>query len=195
MEWRHQERPHVDATCRQCFELIEADGTQWSTWCTNVRKEYDAMHSSAAEISHTPSPEQSQLLQSHRQMIISPERVQAEPPPDENLSLLQIESLCNRSTIPQQLLDRIALKFKLKRWFTCWQWYWFKRLWYNAYNWNLPLQYKRAHDNPLLLATILRETLETEEVPQRAHDDDSFDREQPLQTSTAATESSMTHSR
>jgi len=177
MEWRHQEPPHIDTTCRQSFKLIEADGTPWSTWCTNVRKEYSARHSSATVISHTPS-------------VADSERVQAEPPPDENLSLL-----LNRSTILQWLLDGLALKFKLKRWFTCWQWYWFKRLWYNAYNWNLPLQYKRAHDNPLLLATILRETLETEEVPQRAHDDDSFDREQPLQTSTAATESSMTHSR
>ena len=39
MEWRHREPPHIDATGRQCCELIVADGTPWITWCIKVRSE------------------------------------------------------------------------------------------------------------------------------------------------------------
>ena len=37
MSWRHQEPPHVDAMCFQCFTLMEADGIVMDEWCRCVR--------------------------------------------------------------------------------------------------------------------------------------------------------------
>ena len=37
MSWRHQEPPHVDAMCFQCFTLMEADGIVMDEWCRSVR--------------------------------------------------------------------------------------------------------------------------------------------------------------
>ena len=40
MFWRHQERPHVDSTCRACHDRMAADGIDVDEWCKQVRDEW-----------------------------------------------------------------------------------------------------------------------------------------------------------
>ena len=39
MQWRHQEPPHVDTFCRDCCDLMVADGIDLDEWCKRVRDE------------------------------------------------------------------------------------------------------------------------------------------------------------